>query len=240
MKNYSLSESFWYILLALIYILFFISFCGLIQLIFTGKANMGSISDLLTVALNSVLAGCAFAAYRNWKKDKIVDDVKAVITDAYIIYHSSRQFYNTLYCYHVDPSSTEAEGKGLSYEDFRETLNKQYQELDNAYHNLSKNIDILCFFYKNNENNLFEIRSQSAYIRCKVKEELDSFPVRDSKTISIFEKIKQKNKKESILDLIIEENIFPLPNQVGTPDESFSLSCFKTNFTKATKSILKI
>lgn len=236
MKDYSLSESFWYILLALIYILFFISFCGLIQLIFTGKANIGSISDLLTVALNSVLAGCAFVAYRNWKKDKIVDDVKAVITNAYTIYHSSRQFYNTLYCYRIAPSSTEAEGKKLDYEGFKETLNKQYQELDNAYHNLSKNIDILCFFYKNDESNLFEIRSQSAIIRGKVKDELNSFPASDNKTIPIFEDIKQKNTEKIFLDLIIEKNIFPRPNH----EKSFSLSSFKTNFTKVTKSILKI
>ncbi|WP_016707720.1 MULTISPECIES: hypothetical protein [Pseudoalteromonas] len=203
-----------------------------------GKANIGSVSDLLVVALNAVLAGCAIAAYKNWKKDKVVENVRELISDAYIIYHSSRQFYNTLYCYYIDSSSIQINLEDATPEKVSQTLTEQYDELLSAYNKLSKNIDILCYFYPNDDEKLFNIRLHATSIMNQVTEDRlgrhrGSY---DKNILSLFEEIKSNSKNRVILDLIATGNIF----QLKDPNKRFSLSDFKDNFTSSTKSIFKI
>lgn len=204
-----------------------------------GKTNLGSVSDLLVVALNAVLAGCAFAAYKNWKKDKVVENVRELISDAYTIYHSSRQFYNTLYCYYTDSSDIQIDGKDVPPEEVRKTLTEQYEELKRAHNKLSKNIDILCYFYQKDESELFKIRTHSTFIKRKVSSDLSALPDYKNNVTSIFNEIKEKPKKVNFLDLIVEKKIFCIedPNKSC---ENYSLIHFKSIFTDTTKSVFKL
>lgn len=228
MKSYTFSEIMWMLLCIIIYIITFLVICGLLQLIFTDKANFGSVTDILAVACNCFLVFFAYTTYNNWKSDKTVEELKKLVFASYSIYHTTTQFYDSLNLILKNKEKPILiDGKKLNVTKTILTLESYNEAIKKHHSDFSKMIDFFVYFKPKDEKKLFRLRAQATSIMLRVNSDLSQIS-----EIEIDIKKIDVEENSTFLDEIVKVKLFN--------ESKFSLADFRNDFDEKTKSIFNL
>ena len=232
----NLSTIYWYVLLTIVSAITFIVILGLVQLIFTGTANMETVASLIssfsnfTVSICSILLVCyAGKTYKKWKVDKTINEYKQLISFSFRIYHTARHVYNLLNLYPGSKINNVIERLEENSEDTVEKIVDEYMdEIRNSFFKLSEIIDVIGAINPiEQEEELIPLRKYAVNIMLKIEKDI-------SKPEKIMKEFKKIDKDKVFIDEVSKIKVFNINSE-----EKFSLSDFKNSIELSVKHLLR-
>ncbi|TMO75018.1 hypothetical protein CWC16_00550 [Pseudoalteromonas sp. S3776] len=237
MKDFkgNLSTIYCYVLLTIVFAITFIVMIGLVQLIFTGTANMETVASLISsfsnfiVSICSILLVCyAVKTYKKWKVDKTINEYKQLISLTFCIYHTARQIYNSLNIYQGNSDKIIHEYEKCSRDELKGFMVREFNEIQKSYCKLSEIIDVLGAIHSiEQEEELIRLRVYAANIMLKIQKDI-------SKPEKTMKEFKETDKNKVFIDEILKIKIFNINSK-----EDFSLSDFKNSIDLNVRHLLK-